>query len=124
MANDPEYMSIADAIEKGLKNVEKYYQKTSDSDVYFICLGEYQCFCLKFISNVTTVLDPNYKLAYVESRWSDTKVASGRARLQAVVSNIDVKYSASLELKMVLSLISIMKLRRMPRNKLPPYQQK
>jgi hypothetical protein len=44
MANNPEYVSIADAIEKGLKNVEKYYQKTSDSDVYFICLGEYQFF--------------------------------------------------------------------------------
>jgi hypothetical protein len=113
MANDPEYTSIADAIEKGLENVEKYYQKTSDSDIYFICLGEYQCFRLKSISNVTTVLDPNYKLAYVEGRWSDTKVVSGRARLQAVVSNIDVKYSASLELKTVLSLISIMKLLHM-----------
>ncbi|KAG2029372.1 hypothetical protein BDR03DRAFT_880961, partial [Suillus americanus] len=60
------------AIKKGLNNVEKYYQKANDSDVYFICL----------------VLDPNYKLAYVESRWTEAKVASGRACLQAVVSTI------------------------------------
>ena len=88
MAGDPEYALITDAIRKGLKNVEKYYQKASDSDVYFICLGEYQCFLLESISDFDTVLDPNYKLAYVERRWTETKVASGRARLQAVVSTI------------------------------------
>ncbi|KAG2348733.1 hypothetical protein BDR05DRAFT_995137 [Suillus weaverae] len=50
MAENPEYAIIVDAIRKGLKNVEKFYQKASDSGIYFICL----------------VLDPNYKLAYVE----------------------------------------------------------
>jgi hypothetical protein len=40
MANDMQYAPIADAIKQGLKNVDKYYKKTSDSDVYFICLGE------------------------------------------------------------------------------------
>ncbi|KAG2050412.1 hypothetical protein BDR06DRAFT_850715, partial [Suillus hirtellus] len=48
-----QYALIADAIKQGLKNVDKYYKKTSDSDVYFICL----------------ILDPNYKLAYVEDQW-------------------------------------------------------
>lgn len=41
MANDPQYTLIADAIKHGLKNVDKYYKKMSDSDVYFICLGEH-----------------------------------------------------------------------------------
>lgn len=40
MANDDQYAPIADAIKHGLKNVDKYYKKTSDSDVYFICLGK------------------------------------------------------------------------------------
>jgi hypothetical protein len=40
MANDDQYAPIADAIKQGLKNVDKYYKKTSDSDVYFICLGK------------------------------------------------------------------------------------
>ncbi|KAG2060650.1 hypothetical protein BDR06DRAFT_1002531 [Suillus hirtellus] len=59
MVGNLEYGLIADAIRKGLKNVEKYYQKAGDLDVYFICL----------------VLDPNYKLTYVKSRWSETRVS-------------------------------------------------
>ena len=70
MADDPKYGPITDAIKQGLKNVDKYYKKARESDVYFICL----------------VLDPNFKLAYVESQWSPQEVASGRARLKAVVS--------------------------------------
>jgi len=63
MASDPQYTPIADAIQQGLKNVEKYYKETSESDVYFICL----------------VLDPNYKLAYVEGKWSPEELESGVA---------------------------------------------
>jgi hypothetical protein len=97
MANSAEYAPIADAIHKGLKNVAKYYyhEKTNDSDIYFVCLGEYQYFLLQCISNVITVLDPNYKLAYVEGHWSVAKVASGRARLEALVSFLSLRYSAS-----------------------------
>jgi hypothetical protein len=50
MARNPEYAIIADAITKGLKNVEKYYQKASDSDVYFICLGKYRVFAQVHVS--------------------------------------------------------------------------
>ncbi|KAG1718689.1 hypothetical protein EDD22DRAFT_961431 [Suillus occidentalis] len=50
MADDLQYLPIANAIKAGLKNVNKYFKKTSQSDMYFICL----------------VLDPNYKLTYVE----------------------------------------------------------
>jgi hypothetical protein len=44
MADDPQYLPIADAIKARLKNVDKYFKKTSQSDVYFICLGEYYQF--------------------------------------------------------------------------------
>ncbi|KAG2338442.1 hypothetical protein BDR05DRAFT_1004255 [Suillus weaverae] len=44
MALDPQYLPIADAIKAGLKNVDKYFKKTSQLDVYFICLGEYYQF--------------------------------------------------------------------------------
>jgi hypothetical protein len=33
------------------------------------------------------VLDPNYKLAYVEDRWDTQDVVDGRAHLEALVSN-------------------------------------
>ncbi|KAG2338647.1 hypothetical protein BDR05DRAFT_951815 [Suillus weaverae] len=68
MANSTEYLPVADAIQKGLRNVGKYYEKTNNSDIDFICL----------------VLDPNYKLVYVESHWSVAKVTSGRVCLQAL----------------------------------------
>ncbi|KAG1843079.1 ribonuclease H-like domain-containing protein [Suillus tomentosus] len=66
MANNIQYAPITNAIKQGLKNVNKYYKKTSDLDVYFICL----------------VLDPNYKLAYVEEWWDSQNVADGRAHLE------------------------------------------
>ncbi|KAG2348374.1 hypothetical protein BDR05DRAFT_944506 [Suillus weaverae] len=76
MAGSTEYVLITDAIQKGLKNVGKYYEKTGNLYIYL---------SVWHISDVTTVLDPNYKLAYVKSRWSDAKVASGRAHLQALL---------------------------------------
>ena len=39
MAIDAKYASIANTIQQGLKNVDKYYKKTTDSDVYSNCLG-------------------------------------------------------------------------------------
>jgi hypothetical protein len=38
MAADVQYASIANAIKQGLKNIDKYFKKMSESDVYFICL--------------------------------------------------------------------------------------
>ncbi|KAG2074120.1 hypothetical protein BDR04DRAFT_1008931 [Suillus decipiens] len=70
MADDLQYLPIADAIKAGLKNVDKYFKKTSQLDIYFIC----------------PVLDPNYKLAYIEGQWDYGDVADGRARLEAMVS--------------------------------------
>ncbi|KAG1889782.1 uncharacterized protein F5891DRAFT_987211 [Suillus fuscotomentosus] len=38
MASDGWYMSVTDAIQQGLKNVEKYCKKASELDIYPICL--------------------------------------------------------------------------------------
>jgi hypothetical protein len=35
MAADVQYAPIADAIQQGLKNIDKYFKKSSKSDVYF-----------------------------------------------------------------------------------------
>ncbi|KAG2034611.1 ribonuclease H-like domain-containing protein [Suillus americanus] len=68
MANNDQYAPITDAIKQGLRNINKYYKKASDSNVYFICL----------------VLDPNYKLAYVKDRWDTRDIANRRAHLKDV----------------------------------------
>ncbi|KAG1796752.1 uncharacterized protein HD556DRAFT_1467218 [Suillus plorans] len=49
-----------------LKNAEKYCKKASESDIYPICL----------------VLDPNYKLTYIERQWTPQEVAPGQACLK------------------------------------------
>lgn len=39
MAANKKFVHIADALDAGLKNLDKWTQKTDDTDVYFICLG-------------------------------------------------------------------------------------
>jgi len=40
MAVHRKFIELLDAIEAGLRNLDKWYRKTDDTDVYFICLGE------------------------------------------------------------------------------------
>lgn len=40
MANLPKFSEVKDAIQKGLKSLEKYHGKVDDSDAYFLCLCE------------------------------------------------------------------------------------
>lgn len=39
MAVLPRFSKVRDAIEKALDNVVKWYDKTKDTNAYFICLG-------------------------------------------------------------------------------------
>jgi len=43
MADNSTFEELTDAIHSGLANIEKWYHKTNDTNVYFICLG--QCCC-------------------------------------------------------------------------------
>ncbi|KIY50095.1 hypothetical protein FISHEDRAFT_39970 [Fistulina hepatica ATCC 64428] len=53
MAKLPKFSTISVAIQAGINNIEKWYEKTGDSDAYFICLA----------------LNPNFKTAYTEAAW-------------------------------------------------------
>jgi len=39
MAHSSKFSAVENAILLGLNNVEKWYRKTDDTDVYFVCLG-------------------------------------------------------------------------------------
>ncbi|KAG1811121.1 uncharacterized protein BJ212DRAFT_1278098, partial [Suillus subaureus] len=39
MAKLPQFSKVSDAIQKALENVVKWYHKTKDTNIYFICLG-------------------------------------------------------------------------------------
>lgn len=41
MARTPKFQPVQLAIEKGLEKLRKWYKAIDETDVYFICLGNY-----------------------------------------------------------------------------------
>ncbi|KAG1748248.1 uncharacterized protein EDB91DRAFT_1079250 [Suillus paluster] len=68
MAGTSKFDSLSTSIQSGLDNLRKWYRKTNDTDVYFICLA----------------LDPNYKVAYAKAKWASQDFADGVKRLKDV----------------------------------------
>ncbi|KAG2035041.1 ribonuclease H-like domain-containing protein [Suillus americanus] len=79
MVADEKFLSISDALEAGLENLDKWTQKTDDTDAYFICL----------------VLDLNYKLEYAQSQWNDDAFNEGVKKLEAGLSSCHIGLHAS-----------------------------
>ncbi|KAJ7808949.1 hypothetical protein B0H14DRAFT_2577512 [Mycena olivaceomarginata] len=69
MAATKIFRGMKDSINAGLANLEKWYSKTDDTDVYFICLA----------------LDPNFKTAYAEASWNSIAYEEGLAEFEMVV---------------------------------------
>ncbi|KAG2336033.1 hypothetical protein BDR05DRAFT_897307, partial [Suillus weaverae] len=65
-----QFNGVANAILLGLENICKWYCKTDDTDMYFVCLA----------------LDPNYKLAYAKDKWDMQYFEDGMAHLENIVS--------------------------------------
>ncbi|KAG1851982.1 hypothetical protein C8R48DRAFT_676238 [Suillus tomentosus] len=70
MAGTSTFNVLSASVTSGLDNLAKWYRKTNDTDVYFICLA----------------LDPNYKVAYAKAKWVSQDFADGVKRLEDVVS--------------------------------------
>jgi hypothetical protein len=69
MANHSKFSEISDAISIGIENLNKWYRKIDDTDVYFICLA----------------LDPKWKLAYAREKWERCHFSAGVKQLEKVV---------------------------------------
>ena len=85
MAGTAKFSELQDAIEAGLENLRKWYRRTDDTDVYFICLGKR---CVKWqVALLTRVpaLDLNWKLAYAEEKWDKVFFDARLERLNQVV---------------------------------------
>ncbi|KAJ7889429.1 hypothetical protein B0H13DRAFT_1888051 [Mycena leptocephala] len=65
--NMDRFSDMKDSVNCGLENLEKWYRKTNDTDVYFICLA----------------LDPNYKTEYAEHQWDREPFINGMDKLKA-----------------------------------------
>ncbi|KAH9988499.1 hypothetical protein BJV77DRAFT_1070053 [Russula vinacea] len=70
MSAHPRFLDISDAINHGLKNLNKWYQKLDETNVYFICL----------------VLDLKWKLTYVCEKWDKEYFDEGVRQLEEVES--------------------------------------
>ncbi|KAK6977807.1 hypothetical protein R3P38DRAFT_2805271 [Favolaschia claudopus] len=68
MAATERFADMRESILAGLDNLEKWYGKTDDTDVYFICLA----------------LDPNIKTAYTQESWNSESHEEGLAKLESL----------------------------------------
>jgi hypothetical protein len=60
MAKAAKFNKLVDMIEAGLENMDKWYHKTKDTNMYFICLGKSnQYFDIHIFQSLFTVLNPN-----------------------------------------------------------------
>jgi hypothetical protein len=90
MANNPKFHEISNAIHAGLDNLGKWYQKTDDTDAYFICLGMFSCWAQRIFTKRLVVLDPNIKLAYAEDKWDAERLEDATNCLETVVCLLSV----------------------------------
>lgn len=75
---------MRDSINVGLENLEKWYGKTDDTDVYFVCLGKRTSLRRPHIHGVLA-LDPNFKTAYAEESWNSVAFEEGMTKFESVV---------------------------------------
>ena len=91
MAQSSTFNSLSVSITSGLANLRKWYRKTNDTDVYFICLGTCrQCRIHMVVSTWSdnyfcAALDPNYKVAYAKAKWEPKDFDGGMKRLENAV---------------------------------------
>ena len=88
LCDDDEYAPIKHAIEAGLKNMKKWYQKADETSIYFVSHGMYIIsHVLALLTNaLRLVLDPRYKLSYLNKAWGSELVEKGMATMRKIVS--------------------------------------
>jgi hypothetical protein len=86
MAAIDRFADMKDSINCGLENLDKWYRKTNDTDVYFICLGTIASFTFNYFDLTSLrALDPNYKTEYAEHQWDPEPFIDGMSKLKAKV---------------------------------------
>jgi hypothetical protein len=84
MTAHPRFEDVSHALEAGLENLRtrKWYCKIDDTDVYFICLGEFYLPPSNEIDRkFHLALDPKGKLAYARQKWDKDHFDTGVKRL-------------------------------------------
>ena len=80
LLNNERYKPVHEALEAGLRNMAKWYRKASDTLIYFISHGE-DLSPLVCPQLTLVVLDPTWKLSYVQVAWDAQDVEDNMVRL-------------------------------------------
>jgi len=83
------YEPVYEALEAGLRNIAKWYRKASDTSIYFISHGE-DLSPLVFPQLTLVVLDPTWKLSYVQVAWDAQDVEDNMDRLRKIVGGLSI----------------------------------
>lgn len=90
LLENEQYEPVHEALAAGLKNMAKWYRKADDTSIYFISHGEDPCHPTLFLllRLILVVLDPTWKLSYVQVAWHDEFVEDNMNRLREIVRPI------------------------------------
>lgn len=85
LLENEEYGPVHVALQAGISLLEKYYRRADDTDVYFIAHGKhYHSYWLSI--DVLLVLDPVFKLGYLNAAWEPQYLEVGMTEFKARVS--------------------------------------
>lgn len=74
MLADPQFAPVHAGLEHGLANLRKWYKKTDETDIYFVCMRTSSRWLMPHASasDLSPVLDPTVKLEYFKEEWDES----------------------------------------------------
>ncbi len=88
------YKPVHEALAAGLENMAKWYRKADDTSIYFISHGKDPTPFSK-LQLTLVVLDPTWKLSYVQVAWHVEYVEDNMDRLREIMGTLSVSVRLS-----------------------------
>jgi hypothetical protein len=88
------YSPVHEALAAGLENMAKWYRKADDTSIYFISHGKDPTLFSK-LQLTLIVLDPTWKLSYVQVAWHAEYVEDNMDRLREIVRPLSISFTVS-----------------------------
>ena len=101
------YSPVHGALEAGLANMAKWYRKATDTSIYFISHGDNLALLIRpLLTLVLVVLDPTWKLSYVQVAWDAEDFDENMVRLRDIVGDPFTFYARLVLTSFILSSTS------------------
>jgi hypothetical protein len=86
--DEVEYYDLHNAICAGVESLKKTYSLMDHTDIHVLTLGKAVDFMMRFFiyaNSTFTVLNPRWKMKYIEKRWDQHYIMQARKMLYSVV---------------------------------------